>query len=167
MTAPVVQRRETTLAGAAATAASPRGAYSATAGLGALLAAMGSADLLLSFYPSFWSNPEWVFTTVLGVFTGLPTVGIGLGAVAVGAVGAGRRPLLLAAVLLNAIMLLILVGLIVPLAGATRVALGVADPSVHEGVVRALTRGLVYAAGFIAFHGWLAVLAERRRRAAM
>lgn len=169
MTAPVVHRRDPVGSGArtaqAATARRPdRGAHLAAVGLGAVLVAMGSADLLLGFYPAFWGNPEWVFTTILGVFTGTPTMAIGMGAMVVGSVGADRRSLLVVALVLNALVFLILLGLAIPFAGAARVALGVADPGVHEGVVRALTRGVVYAAGFIAFHGWLALLAGRRLR---
>lgn len=133
--------------------------------VGALLTAMGGADLLLSFYPAFWSNPEWVFTTVLGVYTGLPTVAIGLAAMVVGGAGASRRRLLLAAAFLNGVMFLLLAGLAVPFAGAAGVALGVTDPGVHAGVVRALVRGTVYAAGFMIFHGWLSLLATRYWRA--
>lgn len=47
--------------------------------VGFVLAAMGSADLLLTWYPFDFGNTEWEFGTVTQSFNGLPTVTLGMG----------------------------------------------------------------------------------------
>jgi hypothetical protein len=131
--------------------------------LGALFVVVGGADLLLTWWPLGFGNPEWEFGTVTSTMDGLPVPTLGLVAVAAAARAVGRLPVARVAAVMLAVMALIVVGAAVMYATTVPIAMrSVTDPVILTGLKKAVGKTVAqcvaYPIGFV----WLAVVAWRR-----
>lgn len=122
------------------------------------VAAVGSLDLALMFYPPQWASLDWEFGTIGGFIEGLPllTTGLGLMTAASAARGTrGRQWLLTIALLLLALVILgmaTIFALDVP--AALRAVSPVAKAGVTKAVFKTLAMGMIYAGLYAALGVW-------------
>jgi hypothetical protein len=142
---------------------SPESAWRLVGGVGALFLAVGGLDLVLTWVPLGFGNPEWEFGTVTSMMDGLPVPTLGL----VGIVGAARARGSRAAAQAGAVMLGSL-ALWVVLAGvlyATTLPIAlrsVTDPVIRSGLHKAVIKTAVQCVAYPIGLSWLAIAAWRR-----
>lgn len=126
--------------------------------IGIVILAVGSADIVLTWYPTSFGDFEWEFGTVSASFNGLPTVTLGMGLWLAAALKGGRRRLSLALSAGFALLAVLVVLAAMLYATTAPVALSsVAGTAVEIGLKKAVAKttiqGLFYPIGFLLI-GW-------------
>ena len=120
---------------------------------GALLALAGLGDFALALIPLRIGVPEWEFGTVASVFSGLPLVTIGLGAVLGAVVARGWRPGIIVSawfMVLFALVLLAGLGLFVlDIPMALRAVSEEAAVGIRKAIGKTLLLGVLFPVGYI------------------
>jgi hypothetical protein len=123
-------------------------------------------DVVLVFLPLQWQTTDWVLTTIVQAFGGLPILAVGLGAVtasvaALGPAGAARR---LAAV--HVLVVLSIAALVIAFPPAATTAMQTIPGGIGSGLGRAAVRTYAYGAIFAVLHLLLAAVCWRAGRPA-
>jgi len=123
--------------------------------LGAALAAVGWVDLALLWYPIHFGTLEWEFGTASSLFDGLALGTVGLGALALGALGRDWRSLgrwLAIVCIVIAIALLAVYGLYWRDSALVQ---QYAPPESRPILRKAVLKATLFAAIYVALYAWL------------
>jgi hypothetical protein len=114
---------------------------------GFLFFVVGTADLLLLWYPAFFGDAVWEFGTITGMFNGLPAPTIGLAMLAASALARGKAgSARLLAVVLGLIALIVIVVAVLYLTDVPVALRGSgSDPLVLVGIKKAIAKTAVQA----------------------
>jgi hypothetical protein len=134
------------------------------AGLAFLL--VGTADLVILWYPLHFGNATWEFGTIVPTLNGLPgpTIGLSLMAAAAVAKGQAGRAKLFAAVFLLIALVVVSLGLV--FATVAPVALGALPAGSLElfGLKRATVKAVVQILVYPTVFAWMGIVIWRRMR---
>jgi len=123
---------------------------------GLALAAMAGADTALVLYPTALGSAEWVFTTTMQAFSGLPVLAVALGGMTVAAAAEGGKVLPRLVGLLNLLLVLFLVAMVVLFVPAAGEALQRGVEVAQAGIRKVIFRVGLFAVVFGALHVVLA-----------
>ena len=137
-------------------AAGQRG-YRLLGWFGLALGAMAGADMALALYPTALGSAEWVFTTTMQTFSGLPVLAVALGGLTVAALAEGGKvlPRLIGA--LNVAVVLLVVGMLVLFVPAAGEGLQRGAEVAQAGIRKVIFRVGLFAVVFGVLHVVLAV----------
>lgn len=124
---------------------------------GLALGAMAGADMALVLFPPALGSAEWVFTSTMQTFSGLPVLAVALGAMTVAAAAEGGAVLPRLVGLLNALLVLLVVGMLVLFVPAAGEALQQGAQVAQLGIRKTIFRIGLFAVVFGALHLALAV----------
>ena len=119
---------------------------------------VGAADLVLTFAPPRFGNPEWEFGTISAALNGMPVPFLGLGLVTARAIAVGSaislRIIAIGCMMLGVALLALgaVYGLTLPLA-----AKGFEVPTLEIGLKRAMSKSLVQLLVYSVVSFWLGV----------
>ena len=129
--------------------------------IGLVFAAVGGVDLLLTWYPMNFGNPEWEFGTVSAALDGLPVLTLGLGLLMGAGAARGQRWLVRTmAVVLALLAVLIVAAAILYLLNLPIALQSVTQPVIRTGLKKAIAKtagqSVLYplAFGWIAWKAW-------------
>jgi hypothetical protein len=129
--------------------------------IGVVFTLVGGLDLLLTWYPTAFGNPEWEFGTVSAALDGLPVLTLGLALVFGAAVAQGTRWLVTSVAIVFVVLAIVIVLAAVLYATNVPLALqSVQDPLVKTGLKKAMVKtagqAVLYPLAFvwIAWKGW-------------
>lgn len=135
-------------------------AWAALVVLSVALLLVSITDLGLALYPFNFGNPEWRFSTLASVATGLPMLTVGALLSLIVALRRSRR-WSLAAIGLNALILVLIIGAAAGFVGAAGATFASAPPEVHLGLEKAMVKSIILFVVFGAAHGVAVVAAAR------
>lgn len=132
-------------------------AWTVLGGVGLTLFLVGSLDLLLTWYPTAFSNPEWEFGTISATLNGLPVPVLGLSLLAAAGLMNGQRWVVRTVSVLFFSIALAVVGAALLYATVVPVALGaVTDPMLRLGLLKAMGKTAAQAIAYPIFCVWVA-----------
>ena len=130
--------------------------------LGLVFTAVGGVDLLLTWYPLHFGNPEWEFGTVSASLDGLPVFSMGLVMLLGTAAANGRRWLMLAMIVVLAVMaMLIVAGAILYVTNVPIALKAVTQPAIRTGLKKAIAKAAAQSVLYPTAYAWLAWKAWR------
>ena len=130
--------------------------------IGLVFTAVGGVDLLLTWYPMNFGNPEWEFGTVSAALDGLPVLTLGLGLLMGAGVARGQRWLVRTmAVVLVVLAVLILAAAILYLTNLPIALQSVTQPVIRTGLKKAIAKAAGQSVLYPLAFGWIALKAWR------
>ena len=130
--------------------------------IGLVLAVVGGADLILTWYPFAFQNPEWEFGTVTATLDGMPVLALGLAMVLAGALHSGTLWLIrLASILFGLLALALAAAVLLYLTNIPLALRAIADPSVRIGLYKAMSKTAVQAIAYPSVFLWIALRSWR------
>ena len=109
--------------------------------LGIVFTAVGGLDLLLTWYPLHFGNPEWEFGTVSASLDGLPVMTLGLVMLMGTGVARGQRWLVRTVAVVLVALTLVILGAALMYATNVPIALdAVTQPAIRTGLKKAIAK---------------------------
>lgn len=130
--------------------------------LGVVFTAVGGIDLLLTWYPLHFGNPEWEFGTVSATLDGLPVLSMGLVMLLGTGAALGRRWLMLATIgVLAALALAILAAAMLYATNVPIALKAVTEPAIRTGLKKAIAKASAQSVLYPLAYVWIAWKAWR------
>ena len=124
--------------------------------IGLVFTAVGGVDLLLTWYPMNFGNPEWEFGTVSAALDGLPVLTLGLGLLMGAGAARGQRWLVRTmAVVLALLAVLIVAAAILYLLNLPIALQSVTQPVIRTGLKKAIAKTAGQSVLYPLAFGWI------------